>query len=80
MPAFLTVAERVTASVSTGEAGVEVRFATVRSGLADGVPNTWNSATCPPGAPELAVNCSRTSAARPVTGTVTELPVAGSKV
>ena len=33
---------------------------------------TCSSATCPPGAPVLAKNCSCTSAARPLTGIVTE--------
>ena len=80
MPAFLTVADSVTASVSVGAAGVEDSPVTVRSGLGAGLPKIWNSATCPPGAPELAVNRSRTSAAVAVTGMVTVFPVAGSKV
>ena len=35
---------------------------TVRSGFGAGVPKTWNSATCPPGAPVLVVIDSSTSA------------------
>jgi hypothetical protein len=53
---------------------------TVRSGFGAGVPITWNSATCPLGAPVLAVKLSRTSAAVALTGMVTVLPVAGLKV
>jgi hypothetical protein len=67
----------VIASVSTGVAGVADRAVTVRSGFAAGVPMTWNSATCPPGAPVFAVKCSRMSAAVAATGTVTVLPDAG---
>src|SRR6266702_2624385 len=78
---FCTVADNVTGSVSTGEVGENDDAVTVRSGLGAGVPNTWNSATWPPGAPVLLVMDSSTSASRPVTGMVTLLPfVAGLKV
>src|SRR5690349_13793889 len=80
VPAFLTVADSVTASVSTGEAGVHDEPVTVRSGFGAGVPYTWNSATCPPGAPLLPVIDSSTSATRPGTGMVTLLPVDGLNV
>src|SRR5690348_9847388 len=66
------------ASVSTGEAGVHDDAVTVRSGFGAGTPMTWNSATCPPGAPLLLVMLSPTSATRALTGMVTLLPVAGS--
>ncbi len=68
------------ASVSMGEAGVAEMAVTVRSGSGAGVPMTWNSATCPPGAPELVVNFSWTSAAVTETGIVTVLPEPGSNV
>ena len=41
---------------------------------------TWNSATCPPGAPVFEVIASRTSATVALTGMVTVLPVAGLKL
>src|SRR6266496_4470190 len=72
-----TVAEAVIASVSTGDAGLHEDPVTVRSGFGAGVPMTWNSATCPPGAPLLLVMLSPT---RAVTGIVTLFPVAGSNV
>lgn len=78
VPTFLTVAASVTASVSTGLAGVAVVPVTVRSGFGAGVPITWNSATWPPPAPELAVIRSWTSAAVAPTGMATVLPEAGS--
>src|SRR4029450_12349156 len=53
---------------------------TVRSGFGAGLPITWNSATCPLGAPVFAVKLSRTSAAVALTGMVTVLPVAGLNV
>ena len=62
MPALRTVAERVTASVSTGAAGEDDMPVTVRSGFGAGSPMTWNSATWPLGAPVLAVKLRRTSA------------------
>ena len=71
-PMFWTVADSVIGLVSLGDAGVQVTAVTTRSGFGAGVPITWNSATWPPGAPVLPKNCSRTSAARPVTGMVTE--------
>jgi hypothetical protein len=78
-PAFRTVAETAIWLVSVGFCGVQDVPVTTRSGFGAGVPITWNSATCPPGAPLLAKNCSRTSAARPLTGMVTEFwLVAGS--
>jgi hypothetical protein len=80
VPALRTVADSVTGSVSTGADGENVTAGTMRSGLGAAVPSTWNSATCPLGAPVLAVNDSRTSAAVPLTGTVTVLPDAGSKL
>lgn len=79
VPALRTVALTVTASRSLGAAGVQSSVVTVRSGAGAAVPTTWNSATCPPGAPELAVKCRRTSDQRPLTGTVTVLPPAGLK-
>jgi hypothetical protein len=45
VPALRTVADSVTASVSTGEAGVNDMPVTVRSGFGAGLPITWNSAT-----------------------------------
>ena len=78
--AFLTVADNVTGSVSTGDTGVNDEPVMVRSGFGAGVPNTWNSATWPPGAPVLLVMDSSTSATRAVTGMVTLLPVAGLNV
>jgi hypothetical protein len=80
VPLLVTVAVRLMASDSTGAAGVLVMPVTLRSGLAAGVPITWNSAACPPGAPELDVNLSWMSAAAPVTGIVTVFPPAGLKV
>src|SRR5882724_9829230 len=78
---FFTVADNVTGSVSTGDVGENDEVVTVRSGLGDGVPNTWNSATWPPGAPVLLVIDSSTSATRPLTGMVILLPfVAGLNV
>lgn len=77
VPMLRTVAERVIGSVSTGAAGADDRLVTVRSGFGAGVPITWNSATWPLDEPELAVNCSRTSAAVAVTGMVTVLLLAG---
>jgi hypothetical protein len=77
VPALRTVAVRVIGSVSTGDAGAVVRAVTVRSGLAAGTPMTWSSATCPPGAPVLAVNRSRTSVAVAVSAMVAVLPVDG---
>lgn len=79
VPALRTVAVSFTASDSTGLAGAEVIPVTWRSGFGAGVPRTWNSATCPAGAPELAVNTSWTSATRLVTGIRTVLALAGSK-
>lgn len=80
-PALRTVALTVTLSVSTGAAGDQDSAVTVRSGLGAGVPMTCSSATCAPGAPELVVTATWTSAARPVTGIRTEFwLVAGSKV
>jgi hypothetical protein len=53
----------------------------VRSGAGAGEPRTWNSATCAPGAPELAVNLNWTSAAVAETGIVTVFaPEEGSKL
>lgn len=69
----------MTGSLSDGDAGVQVRPLTCRSGFAAGTPTTCSSATCPAGAPVLAVNCSRTSAAVAVTGMVTAFPDDGSK-
>ncbi|BCB80820.1 hypothetical protein Pflav_072300 [Phytohabitans flavus] len=63
---------RVIALVSFGAAGVQLAALTTRSGLGAMVPMTCTSATCPPGAPLLAVKRSCTSAVRPVTGIVTE--------
>ena len=80
MPALRTVADRVIGLVSTGEAGLAVTPVMVRSGLGAGVPITWNSATWPPGAPELAVKRSCTSAAVAVSGIVTVLLEAGLNV
>jgi hypothetical protein len=73
VPMLRTVADIVTASVSTGLAGDVVTVLTVRSGFGAFVPSTWSSATWPPGAPELAVNESRTSASVALTGIVTTL-------
>src|SRR3979411_2523866 len=70
---FLTVADNVIGSVSTGDVGANDDVGMVRSGLGAGVPNTWNSATWPPGAPVLLVMDSSTSATRAVTGMVTLL-------
>jgi hypothetical protein len=79
-PWFRTVAERVTGDASFGAAGVQVAAVTTRSGFGAQPPSTWRSATCPPGAPVLLKICSRRSAARPVTGMVTEFwLVAGLK-
>ncbi len=81
VPAFLTVADTVIALVSIGEVGVHERFVTVRSGFGAGTPMTWNSATCPPGAPVLAANFSWTSATVAAKSIFTELPPeAGLKV
>ena len=56
VPVFLTVADRVIALVSLGDAGVQLARGDRRGrGSGPGVPTTWNSATCPPGAPVLAV-------------------------
>ncbi|GAA3314750.1 hypothetical protein GCM10020219_029610 [Nonomuraea dietziae] len=79
VPAFLTVADRVMASLSTGAPGDTVMPVIVRSGLGAGTPTTWNSATCPFGAPVLAVKDRRTSATLPLTGIVTVLPLEGLK-
>ena len=79
-PMFCTVAERVIGVASFGEAGVHVAALTTRSGLGAAVPNTWNSATWPPGAALLVVKRSWTSATVPVTGMVTVLPLAGLKL
>jgi hypothetical protein len=62
VPALRTVAFTVTASLSEGEAGDHVSSVSVRSGLGAAVPMTWNSATCPPGAPVLPENLSCMSA------------------
>src|SRR5690606_6252404 len=82
VPSFLMATVKGTASPRAGLAGVQPTSATrsAVSGTGTASPNTWNSATCPPGAPEFAVIRSRTSAARASTGMVTVLPVAGSKV
>ncbi len=80
LPLLVTVAVRLMASDSTGAAGVCVMPVTLRSGLAAGVPITWNSATCAPGAPVLEANLSWMSAAAPETGMVTVLPVDGLNV
>jgi hypothetical protein len=45
VPALRTVADRVTASVSTGAPGENDMPEIVRSGFGAGVPITWNSAT-----------------------------------
>ncbi len=79
-PILRTVADSVIGSLSTGSAGAAVTPVTTRSGLGAGRPITWNSATCPAGAPELAVIRSWASATRAPTGTVTVFPAAGSKV
>lgn len=79
VPALRTPVFTVTASRSDGVAGDQLRPVTVRSGAGAAVPTTWNSATWPPGAPELAKNRSRTSSQRPLTGMVTALPVPGLK-
>src|ERR1700730_1523333 len=75
-----TVAVAVMVSVSTGLAGVHDEDVTVRSGFGAGVPRIWNSAAWPDGAPELVVMRSCTSAMVALTGMVTVLPVAGSKL
>jgi hypothetical protein len=80
VPALRTVADSVTGSVSTGDAGLHDTAVTVRSGLGAGVPSTWNSATWPPGAAELALKISRTSATVALTAMVTALPLAGLNV
>ena len=71
VPALLMTAEAVTLSVSTGADGVQEELVGVRSGFGAGVPKTWNSAACPPGAPLLLVMDSSTSATRALTGMVT---------
>ncbi len=79
-PALRTTADSVTASVSTGALGDQEAPVIVRSGLGAGTPMTWNSATCPAGAPVLEVIRSWTSAsAAPPTGIVTMLLDAGVK-
>jgi hypothetical protein len=70
----------VIVSVSTGFCGDQDTAEIVRSGFGAGTPKTWNSAACPPPAPELAVTRSRTSAARPLSGMVTLLPLLGVKL
>ncbi len=80
VPLFFTVADNEIALVSFGDAGVQVVAVTTRSGLGAGVPTTWSSATCAPGAPLLAVKRSRRSATRPVTGIVTVFCEAGVNV
>ncbi len=80
VPVFFTVADTVTGSVSTGVVGDHEEEVSVRSGFGAGTPMTWNSATCPPGAPVLEVMESSTSATRALTGMVTVLPVAGLNV
>ncbi len=80
VPMFLTVADTVTGSVSTGEAGAAEVAVTVRSGFGAGVPITWNSAIWPAEEPVLVVIFSWTSATVADSGIVTVLPEAGSKV
>ncbi len=80
VPMFLTVAESVTGSVSTGEAGAAEVVVTVRSGFGAGVPITWNSAIWPAPEPVLLVIFSWTSATVADSGMVTVFPEAGSKV
>ena len=72
-PMFWTVAERVIALVSFGDAGVQVVALTIRSGLGAGVPQTSSSATWPDGAPVLELKRSCTSAVVAVTGMFTTL-------
>src|SRR5688572_19471770 len=62
-PMFWTVALSVIALTSLGEAGDQFRAVMVRSGLGAMVPMIWNSATCPEGAPLLAVKVSCTALA-----------------
>src|SRR3954462_8143670 len=80
VPALRTVADAVIASVSTGFCGDQDTPEIVRSGFGAGTPKTWNSAACPPPAPELAVTRRRTSAARPLNGIVTVFPDDGLKL
>src|SRR5690349_18111510 len=72
-PIFWTVAFSVIAVNSLGEAGVQFRAVMVRSGLGAMVPMIWNSATCPEGAPLLAVKLNCTALAVADTGIVTVL-------
>ncbi len=80
VPLLRTVPVTVIASTSLGAVGVQLSAVTCRSGLGAGVPNTWNSAIWPAGAPVLAVIRICTSAVLAVTGIVTVFWAAGLNV
>src|SRR5690349_13748835 len=73
VPMFWTVAFNVIAFASFGEAGVQSNAVMTRTGFGAHVPKIWNSATCPAGAPVLAVKFNWTALATAETGMVTVL-------